>query len=75
VIYNQLDTWVIDSPTKDEWVQKKVTSHNWMKHRDLLWVLTTAGWMLAGDLIPDPIQTINDAIDADARSKGLMFPK
>jgi hypothetical protein len=55
-------------------IHESITRHNAKKHKDLLYVFTSAGWVQAGYLIPDPVEQINNAIDAEARSRGLVFP-
>ena len=70
VIHDHLDNWAIDGERKDFYIQERLTRHNRNKHRDLIYVLTSEGWMRAGDLIPDPVKQINDAIDASARHQG-----
>jgi hypothetical protein len=73
VIHHLIDDWVLTADNRDEWIQNKVTRHNRAKHLNLIHVLTSEGWVQAGDLIKDPVKAINDMIDADAKSKGLLF--
>jgi hypothetical protein len=52
-------------------VYERTTKHNQRHHPGLLWIFTSAGWMRADALIPDPVKSINDAIDKSAREQKL----
>lgn len=64
-ITESLGVWALDG-SHAAWIQDKVTRHNRDHHRDLLYVWTSAGWMVAGKLIPDPVRMINEVIAKDA---------
>jgi hypothetical protein len=50
-------------------ITRHTDQHNRRKHPGLLCVYTSAGWMKVKDLVPDPVETLNKAIDKDVATR------